>query len=1248
MMNMITPPRQNLAPIRWTFLGLALALFITLIRPESALAADGTLPQMPDQLSGPYCMTSSGVALRYADRGTVDLHVDGQPVAAYLFWSARDKKPGRADRELVLTINGGTPIQVIAEAGEEEYAGYLERHYYSYRSQNLAARIPANSNTTAEISGLVHFEPHGASLVVIYENPDRCPISQFDMHYGLDSFSRQRTGLNGPASEVTCTQFEAADIDRTLTFHLAVGGVEGPHRGNALWYQTGMNALPTELINVPGADQFQPPHAHGHPYPLHGDGGEWDNIINQIHVPAGATYACLQFDSIQTIIDGEPVKGTSAVWVNLITHLPIPQEPPRESAIQIEKEAVQEIVEAGQPIGFSIVVTSSGDDIAKNVLVTDPLPLAPGISWRIDASQSDIGCAIEQNILTCAFGDLAPMESRRVHLVSTTTTETTPDCERPTQLNNVATVIIDNGTTDQDDAGVGIFCQPRPGIDIVKTADAKVVTAGEPIGFVMTVTSNGNTAAQAVTLTDPLPPIDGSSWSIDTAASDIGCGIDNGVLTCHFGDLEPNQSRRVHVTTSTAALATDEVAATCRDVAAEIDNVGYVTILTGESDQDDAHITILCRPHPGIDIVKTADAEVVTIGEPIGFVMTVTSNGNTKAQDVILTDVLPAVLGVIEGLNWQIDEQHSDAGCAISNQVLTCHFGDLEPGQIRRVHVLSATRQNRAQRFLANTCQDVATQIDNIAQVTILTGQSDQDDASIQILCLREPDITITKTADKTPVVVGKPLGFTIVVTSVGDVAAENVTVADPLPTAPGIEWQIDAAGSDSGCQIVNGLMTCLFGRLAPGESRRVHVVAPTTIETITDDCQEIVPWIDNTATVTIDGGYTDQDQDTIRIIPICPPNEGEKKAAIGNYVWEDRNADGLQGDDEPGIAGVAVHLYDANRQLIQTILTDETGHYRFGELTPGDYSVQFETPADFVPTLQDQQSDDRIDSDADIVNGHTIITTLISGEFDETWDAGFFRPVTVGDYVWYDEMMPRGIQDAGENGVRDVTVVLHNSLTGHPVERTLGIPLATITNAEGRYRFENLPPGDYYVVFDLKNLPVSFMPTNSNIGSDDRVDSDAIATIGETEIRTSTTGFLYSGDIDLTLDLGIRLCHPTAVTLAGFQAQRTETALEIVWTTSNESNTWGYHIWRSPDQDRKNAVRITSQIILAKGQGGSGSQYRFTDELSDTETTAYYWLEEIETECTKSWHGPYKELKFEHSVETVMEPVAYLPLIKR
>ncbi|MDV7398392.1 SdrD B-like domain-containing protein, partial [Arthrospira platensis SPKY1] len=39
---------------------------------------------------------------------------------------------------------------------------------------------------------------------------------------------------------------------------------------------------------------------------------------------------------------------------------------------------------------------------------------------------------------------------------------------------------------------------------------------------------------------------------------------------------------------------------------------------------------------------------------------------------------------------------------------------------------------------------------------------------------------------------------------------------------------------------------------------------------------------------------------------------------SIGQFVWEDLNANGLQDPDEPGIAGVTVRLLDSNGNFLQ------------------------------------------------------------------------------------------------------------------------------------------------------------------------------------------------------------------------------------------------------------------------------------------------------------------------------------------
>ncbi len=186
--------------------------------------------------------------------------------------------------------------------------------------------------------------------------------------------------------------------------------------------------------------------------------------------------------------------------------------------------------------------------------------------------------------------------------------------------------------------------------------------------------------------------------------------------------------------------------------------------------------------------------------------------------------------------------------------------------------------------------------------------------------------------------------------------------------------------------------------------------------------------------------------------------------AGLGNYVWLDENNDGIQDPTEDGIAGVIVNLLDDAGNVIATDTTDNTGAYSFTGLMPGDYSVQFvptSVPGGFNPTMQNNPAaGDAGDSDiVDLVNGTTATITLSAGEFDDTVDAGYFAPASLGDFAWYD-IDADGIQDAGEPGIEGVTVTLFNG-DGTPTGQT------TATDGTGFYEFTNLIPGDYYVVFD-------------------------------------------------------------------------------------------------------------------------------------------------------------------------------------
>ena len=121
--------------------------------------------------------------------------------------------------------------------------------------------------------------------------------------------------------------------------------------------------------------------------------------------------------------------------------------------------------------------------------------------------------------------------------------------------------------------------------------------------------------------------------------------------------------------------------------------------------------------------------------------------------------------------------------------------------------------------------------------------------------------------------------------------------------------------------------------------------------------------------------------------------------------------------------------------------------------------------------------------------------------------DFGFHHPVRLGDYVWNDANQ-NGLQDDGESGVSNVTVMLADE-QGASVVDADGQPVEPVkTDANGNYLFANLLAGRYRVTFDV---PTGYAPTISEVGEDAWLDSDGV--IAE---------IFASYDPDFSIDLGL------------------------------------------------------------------------------------------------------------------------------
>ena len=238
----------------------------------------------------------------------------------------------------------------------------------------------------------------------------------------------------------------------------------------------------------------------------------------------------------------------------------------------------------------------------------------------------------------------------------------------------------------------------------------------------------------------------------------------------------------------------------------------------------------------------------------------------------------------------------------------------------------------------------------------------------------------------------------------------------------------------------------------------------------------------------------------------------GDLPGSIGNFVWDDLNANGIQDFGEPGIPNVLVILFNSVGTQISSKVTNLDGFYLFPNLDPGTYMVKFSKPFGYEPTQKDRFGDDALDSDADLLTGITPLIILDAGEDDLTIDAGFYKLARLGDFVWEDKDAD-GIQDNLEPGIPQVPVILSGiDAFGRVVN------LATTTNNFGLYEFTNLVPGTYTVRFFTPGSAYKASPVDTP--ADDTKDSDANQLTGET-IPTVLT----SGENDETIDAGFYRC---------------------------------------------------------------------------------------------------------------------------
>ena len=266
-------------------------------------------------------------------------------------------------------------------------------------------------------------------------------------------------------------------------------------------------------------------------------------------------------------------------------------------------------------------------------------------------------------------GDIADLISLAVGArVTYTATATIDPCALGT-LANTVDVDMPVGTENlgADSASdVDTALQPYAALSISKSNGVDVVVAGTTIVYSVQVDNAGPSCAQAALVADDVPAeLAGVTWTC-AAAGGGSCTPSGSDDIAEAVLLPPGATVLFGIVGSLDPAATG----TLVNTATVTPEAGVIDADLGDNSATDSDPIVHVAD---LEIDKQVDPTVVETGTPITFTITVTNHGPSVADDVTVTDFLPAGIVVTSaaGTGWT---------CGFDASTVTCTAAVLPPG----------------------------------------------------------------------------------------------------------------------------------------------------------------------------------------------------------------------------------------------------------------------------------------------------------------------------------------------------------------------------------------------------------------------------------------------------------------------------------------------------------------------------------------------------------------------------------------
>ena len=407
-------------------------------------------------------------------------------------------------------------------------------------------------------------------------------------------------------------------------------------------------------------------------------------LVVQVGVatPSGTTVS--DTDSVSSGINDSNLANNTAT-VNTLVAIPASAD------IAVTNSAAPSTVAPGANITYTQSLTNNGPSAAATVNFTEAIPtnttfvsLASPGSWSCSTPAVGATGTVTCSIATLAAGSAASFTLVTKVNAGTATGTVITDTDMgsssitdPNPSNNSATANVTVAQANQADMAVTMSQNPNP------------VLAGANITYTAVVTNNGPATATTVTAVDTIPA--NTTFSSDIVPSGWTCVVNATTVSCSNPSMAANAtSTFTFVFTVTAGTAPGTVITNSVTVGSAVSDP------TSSNNTATTTDTVTSPSQADLSISKSGAPEPVNQGDTLTYTLTVANNGPASADNVVVTDPLPAAV------TYQ-SSSATQGTCSQGGGTVTCNIGTMSNGQIVTITISVTATTFSASSYAVNT-----------------------------------------------------------------------------------------------------------------------------------------------------------------------------------------------------------------------------------------------------------------------------------------------------------------------------------------------------------------------------------------------------------------------------------------------------------------------------------------------------------------------------------------------------------------